>query len=431
MIVHLAFTGCLGGLAVLNYYAGRRNVLYPAFLFALIWFIIFCLYMVPLMEFDKLGVYTMAVVLSGAVAFSLGVAVLSPSGHSHPVVISPCRNSTFKKVIFFCCLGVLPAFVFELQRLGGGGGSLDSILIGARVAIITAMINGEKPLSPVYTIAVTLAMVNAFVFLIGSAGGEWASWRWGWVCASILLALAFALLTTGRSQFLNLVAGLLGISLLKSGRFSVGHAWKVARWPLLVLLVLMAVLVPLNKDVSGLKGGPQEVLATYIYGYTVTPLAGLDYVLHHPSEYEHEPNHTFRDVLPTLARFLEFRYTPPPPFDDQVLVPVDTTVYTVFKFYYVDFGLAGMLLAMSLLGAGQAWLFRKALTGDDLYMFLFAISLFPLVMIAFDDMYSSLVGYLKYLIFALLYFRIVRTVPLGGVAQLRRTPTTDVRISQN
>jgi oligosaccharide repeat unit polymerase len=412
---------------MLNYRAGRRNVLYPAFLFALIWFFVFCLYVVRLIEFDNLGVYTLTVVLSGAAAFSLGGAILRPRERSGPNVISPRRNSIFKKLIFFCCLGVLPAFVFELQRLGGGD-SFDSLLVGARVAIITAMINGEKPLSPVYTIAVTLATLNAFVFLI-----EAREWRreWGWVCGSISLALGFALMTTGRSQFLSLVAGLLGISLLKSGRFSAGHAWKVARWPLLALLVLMAVLVPLNKDVSGVKGGSTEVLTTYIYGYTVAPLAGLDYVLHHPSEYKHEPNHTFRDVLPTLAHFLEFRYTPPLLFDDQVMVPVDTTVYTLFKFYYVDFGLAGMLVVMFLLGAGQTWLFHKALTGDDLYIFLFAVSLFPLVMIVFDDMYSSMVGYLKILTFALLYFRVLRTVPLGGWAQVRQTPNTDVRISES
>jgi len=49
---------CVLGLMVFNYYAGRRNVLYPAFLFSLIWLVVSSLYMVPLIEVDKLGAYT-------------------------------------------------------------------------------------------------------------------------------------------------------------------------------------------------------------------------------------------------------------------------------------------------------------------------------------------------------------------------------------
>jgi len=427
MIAHLAFTCFLLGLTILNYYAGRRNVLYPAFLFALIWLVVFCLYMAPLIEFGNLGVYTLAVVVSGAAAFSAGCAIVGRRKHSLPALVSPCRNSISKKFIFFFCLGVLPAFFLEVRELGGGGG-LGGLLIGARVAILDAIMNGETPLSRICTIAVTLAMCSAFIFVIEAR--EWHK-EWGWVCASILVALAFSFLTTGRTQFLNLVVGLLGIYLLKSRRFSVREAWKLARWPLLALLVLLSVSVLINKDISGLQGGTTEVLERYIYGYVVTPLAGFDYVVRHPSQYEHEPNHTFRDVLPSLARFLEFRYTPPPQFDDQLVAPLDTTVYTVFKFYYVDFGFVGMLVAMFLIGAGQTWLFRKALTGDDFYIFLFAISLFPLMMIAFDDMYTSFLGYLKYLALALLYFRVLRTIPVGAWADFRQTPKTDVSVSKS
>src|SRR5579864_508641 len=165
MIVHLVFTGCLLGLTVLNYYSGRRNVLYPAFLFALIWLVVFCLYMVPLIEIDNLGAYTLAVVVAGTAAFSAGAAIVGWRRHSRPIAVSPCRNSICKKVIFFWCLGVLPAFFLELRKLSGGGG-LENFLIGARVAIVDAVANGEVPLGPIYTIAVTLSMFSAFIFLI-------------------------------------------------------------------------------------------------------------------------------------------------------------------------------------------------------------------------------------------------------------------------
>ena len=81
----------------------------------------------------------------------------------------------------------------------------------------------------------------------------------------------------------------------------------------------------------------------------------------------------------------------------------------VFK-YYVDFGLFGMLLTMFFFGVGQTWLFGRALSGSHFYIFLFAISLYPLMMIAFDDAYSMILNNLVALIFSVLYFRVIRTI---------------------
>src|SRR5487761_244228 len=354
MIVHLAFTGCLLGLTVINYRVGRRNVLYPPFLFALIWFVVFCLYMVPLVEVNELGAYTLTVVVSGVAAFSAGAAIVRRRRYSRPVAASPCVNSISKRIIFFCCLAILPAFFLEVRSLSAAGGS-DSFLISARTSIIDAVTNGEKPFgSPIYTIGVTLAIFSAFIFLIEAR--DWRRERL-WVWGSILIALVFSILTTGRASLLELFAGLTGIYLLKSGRVSVEKAWQFVRWPLAAFLVLFSVLVLVDKGISGLSGGATEAISQDAFGYSVIPLAGFDYVLRHPSEYRYDPNRTFREVLPALARISGIRYKPPPTLDDFVFVPLPTDVFTVFKFYYVDFGFAGMLLALFLIGAGQTWLF--------------------------------------------------------------------------
>ena len=408
MIVHLAFTCCVLGLTIFNYYAGRRNILYPAFLFSLIWLVVFCIYMLPLVEVDKLGTYTLFVVVSGVISFSAGAAIVGWWTFSRPLAVASRSNSIFKKILFFCCLALLPGFVLEILRLSASGG-LESFMISARAAIADAVTSGEKPYSsPIYTIAPMLAIFNAFIFLIEAREGRRER---VWVWASVLMALSFSVLSTGRTWFLELVVGLVGIHLLRSRRFSAKDAWKFVRWPLVATLVLFSLLVLLNKDTSGENGGTTDALGHYVLGYTVIPLAGFDYVLHHPSEYKYDSNHTFKQALPTLARIFGFRYTPPPTLDDFVWVPLPTNVYTVFKYYYVDFGLSGMLVTMFSIGAGQTWLFQKALTGAHFYIFLFAISLYPLAMVAFDDSYSLILNNLVAVAFAALYFRFLRPSP--------------------
>jgi len=205
---------------------------------------------------------------------------------------------------------------------------------------------------------------------------------------------------------------LMGIRLLRSGRVSLGQAWRYARYPLIGFLALISILVPLDKELSGFNGDATNIMMNFVVEYVVAPLAGFDYLLHHPSEYKYDPNHTFRQILPVLARISGSTHTPPPILDDFVLVPLPTNVFTVFKFYYVDFGFGGMLVVMFLIGVGQTWLFRKALAGIDFYVFLFAISLYPLMMVVFDDQYSLISYYVAALIFGAVYFHVLRGISL-------------------
>lgn len=424
MIVHLIFTGCVAGLTVFNYRRGGRNVLYPPFLFALIWLVVFVVYVAPPINVEKLGAYTLSVVVLGAAAFSAGGAIMGRREHSRSVVGCTPSNSIFKRVIFFCCLGFLPAFFMEIRSLGGVG-DLSGFMVIARAAMTDAALNGEKVYSsPVYGLAPILAVYCGFIFLIEAR--DWRRER-AWVWGSILTAFAFSVLTTGRTWLLELVVGLVGIYLLKSNRLTASDAWKFARWPLAAFLVLFSALVLVDKDVSAVSGGATGAIAEGALGYAVAPLAGFDYVLHHSSEYKYDSNHTFRDVLPALSRISGVRYTPPPALDEFVLsLSTPANVYTVFKFYYVDFGLVGMLISMFLIGAGQTWLFRRALTGEHLYVFLFAVSLFPLMMVAFDDHYSQIRVLGETLVLAVLYFRVLRAIPLQvrawrGPAPARRS----------
>jgi oligosaccharide repeat unit polymerase len=415
MITHLIFAGLAVVLTVFNYYAGRKIVLYPPFIFSLIYLVVLGLYMLPLVQVDPLGIKTLAIVVAGVTAFSAGGASMRLGRYPRRIVNSPSGKPFYKKAIFFFCLALLPAFFFEIQRLGIGVGG-ESVMVRARAAIIDSVLNGEKPFSSplitaIYVIAPMLSIFNAFIVLIESR--DWRKDKW-WIGGTILLALIFSILTTGRTWLLELGAGLAGILLLKYQRFSAKEAWKFVRWPLVAVLVLFAVLVPLNKDISGEEGGTTQAVVKYVFGYAVIPLAGFDYVVQHAADYRDEPNHTFRQILPMFAGVGGFHFRPSPPFDEFIFVPLPTNVYTIFKYYFVDFGTFGMLIAMFVLGAAHTWLFRKALAGSHFFVFLFALSLFPLMMVAFDDQYSWMVNHLQAIAFAVIYFGVLRRAYRGN-----------------
>src|ERR1700722_7003483 len=146
MITHLTFTSLVVALTVFNYYVGRKNVLYPPFIFSIIYLVVLGLYMLPLVEADPLGINTLAIVVAGVTAFSAGGASMSLGRHPRLLADRPSGKPFYKKAIFFFCLALLPAFFFEIQRLGTGV-SAESVMVRARAAIIDSVLNGEKPFS--------------------------------------------------------------------------------------------------------------------------------------------------------------------------------------------------------------------------------------------------------------------------------------------
>jgi oligosaccharide repeat unit polymerase len=409
MAYHFISLLCLLQLAAFNYRTGRKNVLYPPFLFSMIWLVVlslyFLLFIVPLMQMSTLGVRTLFIVVGSVVAFTAGGMVFRPRRYSLVIGETPSRESMWKKALFFGSLAALPAFYLEIRSLAAAGG-LDGFLISARAAMLDQFANGESQFGgPLNTIAPLFAIFVAFIFLI-----EMRDWRRErpWMLGSILSALIFCILTTGRAGLLKLVVGLAGIFLLKKRLHSLGDAWKFMRWAVTGFLVLCMILIPLVKDVSSIAGGDLAQAAVQLsVGYIVLPLAGFDYMLYHPEEHNVGSNHTLREVAHLFAALSGSSYTPPPE-DGYLEVPLFTNVFTVFKALYFDFGTFGLLIIMFLLGIVHTWLFWKAVKGIPLFIFLYAMSLYPLSMVPFDETYSLLGHYLAEIVFAILYFKILR-----------------------
>jgi oligosaccharide repeat unit polymerase len=414
MIYHFAFTICILGLTMCNYYIGRKNVMYPPFLYSAIWLAVLSLYFLlhvfPIIQMPVLGVYTLFLVVAGTAGFTAGGIVMRSQRFAHPLIEAEPKNSIAKRVLLFCSIALLPLYYMEIRSLSAAGG-LDGFLMSARVALVERLNSGESGFGgPLNIIAPTFSVFVAFIFAIEARNLRKERI---WLCTSAFISFIFCILTTGRAGFLKLLVGLVGIYILKTGRYSAGDAWKLIRWPLVAFLVLFTIFIPITK-VNSDSDDLSQSMAQYTVGYAVLPLAAFDYVVHHPDEYKYQTNHTVSAFMPIWEALSGSHLPPLPPNPpDFLMVPLFANVYTVLYPYYLDYGIAGMVLAMFLFGAGQSWLFWRAMKGAPFYIFLYAISLYPLSMVAFDNTYTLFAHYLVEFLFVVVYCKVLRRIPRG------------------
>jgi oligosaccharide repeat unit polymerase len=392
-------------LLLVNYWISR-SILYPPFIFCFMWVFDLVLCRLQLIDLDPIHQITLWVVSAGALAFTFGglFAYLIPGSVLRTrLILSPkLQRTNLPKLML---IGVtLLAFPHLLHHIAeeASKGSGDTILQRARQASGDESAHVETDIIVISFLPITTFM--AVLFLIEKRD------RYFW--AALSLAGVVNLLSGGRTGFLMLIAALSCVQLVKTGRLSFMPAARVLKIPVAIFIVLYVVLIFVNKNTSDVDGGLGKIAFFFIVSYVVGPLAALDHVLQHPSEYLAAPNHTFEFLL-KIADFLHLtKYTPPPLLDQFLAVPFPTNVYTVYKFYFTDFGLYGCFFCVLLIGFLQSALYRKARAGSELGLFLLALSMYPLVMVIFDDLYFVNLGFfIRAAIFCIVYLNL-RGLPL-------------------
>jgi oligosaccharide repeat unit polymerase len=399
---------------VLGNYWLSRSVLYPPFLFCSMWLLDLSLYRMALIETDPLHANTVGFLALGAVLFTSGglLAWLFPKDLiATRLVLTrfPARNKVIKPLVILFLLCGIPILVRNLLSMASNG-------VGATI-FQRARTGGVDP-------------NNA-----GNAGGVSALGAyfilWPYYAASLFIierrdksfwlmtAIAFVagLLSTGRLPVLMLTASLTGAYLITSNRQTFLAALKFVRIPLFFFFSLYFGLTFLNKDTSTYEGGVAGILLFFLVSYIVGPSAALDYFMQHPQDYASVPHHTFKFFLGIAARLHLYQTPVTETFDQFLMVPYPTNVYTVYRDYIIDFGLYGALIAVVLMGLFQTLLYRKARTGSELGIYFFSITLFAVFMAPFSDEYASFGSFIDALLFAGIYI-ILRSIPLRVLPQL-------------
>ncbi len=160
--------------------------------------------------------------------------------------------------------------------------------------------------------------------------------------------------------------------------------------------------------------GTFVLLRDHIFEYVAGPLAAFDNVVHGEGA---DYNHTFSSFYRLSNQLLGTAYPLPPVIDEYSFVPFPTNVYTGLKFFYLDFGMWGLFGVMFAIGLIQTYIYYRAVDRDPLYIVLYAVLIYPLIIIFFDDYYGQIIGYAKIYILLLLYFRLLRLFESRGAAQ--------------
>lgn len=397
--------GILAVLVLANY-RFCRSVLYPPFIFCLMWLLDVSLYSMHLVRIDTVHAETFTVIAVGAVLFTAGglLARMVPARLIRTRLVlfatklRPAVNPRRTRWIKYLLVVILAAgslYLVHNTLVDAAMGSGGSFFARARNAGLAAAGNSEQHNS----IAPYLILWSIYLTVLFQVEERnRAFWAMG------TIAFAACIFSTGRTDLLLLVSAVTGMHLLKTNRLSFRAALKFARWPALAFLALWVILIFTNKDTSGFGSSVAGIIELFLVSYIVGPMAALDYMLRHRADYTGLPEHTFKFFLSIAASLHLISYTPPPQYDVFVYVPFPTNVYTVYKFYITDFGVYGALATILIIGFLHTLIYRKARTGSKMWMYFFSLTLFAAMMVIFDDQYSAFGSYINILLVGGLYF---------------------------
>jgi oligosaccharide repeat unit polymerase len=402
----LIFFFCL---VVLNYRA-QRSVLYPPFVFCAMWLLDLMVLrlnsILSLIEVTPVHGNTLAIVAAGAASFSLGglLARVMPRTFLHKKlrISHPKQKKTsesFRKTLMIVLLCALPVMFYQALQLSRSQGGSFNVLLQARQELIEERINNNNSLALFVIGYVSLyALLTSFLFATEKKDRKF------WIVT--VVAFIACILTTGRVAILILISGLSAIYLIQRKQESLRNAIRFLRWPMTLFALLYIGLIFTNKPTEGMSRSVTNIATEFILGYIVYPLAAFDVVVQNPAQFMETTSHIFDFPLHLIAALHLADYTPPPVSDTFVFVPFPTNVYTMFKFYYLELGLAGTLTFLLIVGMFHSLLYLKARQGGRLSIYLFAYSLYPLLMVIFADQYYLMSVYLRALTFGILYFTI-------------------------
>lgn len=193
-----------------------------------------------------------------------------------------------------------------------------------------------------------------------------------------LIVVVISIITTGRNYLLIYLLGFLIFIL---------NGKNVKRN--LFLFVFLFIFTFSIFIVAFDKGGDGNIFFSIIDSilkYFSIPLYGFSYITEHESQ-----TNTIMLLSPGLLDFIGMDYNAPPPAI-YTPEPFVTNVYTLFYFMYCDLDIYGIIFFGVLYGTLHKKIYLYALKGSSFSLYLYILSLYPIFMSVFFDVYLSSLG---------------------------------------
>ncbi len=408
----MAFLSALLILAlVFANYVLHHDVMYPGFLQASLWFVAIVLVLLGHGLFVPVSGIVFVLVTTGVVFFSMGAFVGSYNhrpyfGRNYVLQGTVPMPRAVAVLVAIVALGLI-LYINRVLYLSSSGPSTNAF-VNLRYAV--SVNQDETGGIGFVQYFVMLANVLAAIAVLQRHRGTNRVGSRILVVGSILIALTFGVLSSGRGPVLALVLLVLAIPVvLRTTRVSRALGGLV----LLALLLFVTVGVALGKGGS-LGSSVAENWVTMRESFLTYSAGGIPalslFLDNRGPELEWGFN-SFRSVF-ALLKALGLDTTVAPLVQPYVDTPIPFNAFTIYQPYIKDFGLFGAAPILFVLGFLHSMVYRRATVRHPhaIFVFLYALSLFPLVMQVFQDMYFSLLSlWCQYAIYAVVFFVLLST----------------------
>ncbi len=406
----------------LMHYRGRRDLRYPPLLVSGLWLGVLGFYYVSPIPVDAISSRTSLIFLVAVLSFGGGAQIAFVlNANRLPLIKRRIRRpgpSLFHRrlrlFLLIASVCLLPVVYAKANALAEQSG-FDDWLVGLRVEL-------ASPGSAGYGLLGNASMLSYFTtFIYAIEHGDKLKEKLQFY-VSVVVSVAYASLSTGRTAFFLVLVALMGIAAMQ-GRLS-SKKLLLGTTGFLACFAVFGVILSKGGTVDASWTDNFDSLEESVAQYTVGAIPAFDQIVRADAPLEYGRN-TWLDIL-NLVR----RSTGAPtvsPIHEEVDVPFSINVYTALHPPFKDFGIMGVIVAFAVIGAASTYFYLRAAAGEKLHVFYYSLSLPPLLFMTFSDQYfAPMLSWLKYAAAGYLYFRNSRWIPsesLQDGAAHRMNPT--------
>jgi oligosaccharide repeat unit polymerase len=396
-------------LAFINY-SLNRSVFHPNFLFTLVWG--FSLLGLALLGdvFYELSGLSLFIFSMGALFFSIGGILgkmLVPQLRVPVPQYTEKTKRKYEKLLNYSIIALLLIFPFYIKKISdlSALSGLDEFWKGLRLQTSGGGSDEEN-----LGIFAYFGAVANFLALI--ACNEWLNGRFKKRNAIVLISLVFVygVISTARIGVMTLLFALISIfSLNKQISFK-----QAIFSTLLFLIIFILPAVILDKGAS-IDNSLAENFTSILENFQVYVLAGIVAFSEITKDISSAPENNgifafFLSVMRSIGMDVEIK----PAILSYVSTPLPTNVYTIYLQYYSQFGILGVVVIMTMMGAVVSLFFEFAIRRMPEFVILNAVGAsFVLISIFSEPFFTALSYWLQLSLFIFLFYRVMPFIRFG------------------
>jgi len=374
---------CLASLNFLH----TRSCLYPPTLFSAVWAVLLFGLALSGNDFYPLSFLALAIFFIGAAAFSCGglsAMTIATLQDTKKAISARDYGSAFvDRVLNLTLLAqviIAPLYWQKLKAVSSLSG-VDNLLVGIRIQA-SFPDAGERVGLGIFAYIVAIMTFLTLVAVYESDTSPFKRYR---AASYVMLTLVYQLVSAARTGAALLVISLFIIVVIKTGTLKLKH---FALGGLVFLLVFSIPAVILNKGGSLELSVSENIssLAISLRDYALPSLVAFDQSL--TAGEPARSLRSFRSIF-SIANAFGAKIDLPPDILEFTLTPIPTNVYSLYYYYYADFGMAGCAVLMFALGMLCTFVYLYAVSGDAPGVILYGLMAASLVLSGFSESFLS------------------------------------------